>query len=86
MIDDSLLRIRKELMEHIISFINRYQLTQSEVAKQLKITQPRVSNLMTKKAQLFTVDTLIEMLIRLGFRVNMTCSKSSAQRKRTASK
>jgi hypothetical protein len=46
-------------------------LTQAQAAKIMGITQPRVSNLMSGRLHVFSVDTLIALLARLGLRVAM---------------
>ena len=45
------------------------RLTQIAVAKLLRVTQPRVSDVMRGRLDLFSADTLIDMLARLGVRV-----------------
>jgi predicted XRE-type DNA-binding protein len=44
-------------------------LTQAALAKVLRITQPRVSNLLRGQLHLFSTDTLIDFLARLGIRI-----------------
>ena len=47
------------------------RLTQSETAKVLRVTQPRVSDLMRGRIDLFSTDALIDMLARLGVGVRL---------------
>jgi predicted XRE-type DNA-binding protein len=44
-------------------------LTQAQAAKLLHVTQPRVSDLLRGRIDLFSTDCLIDMLSRLGMRV-----------------
>ena len=44
---------------------------QAQAAKVLGVTQPRVSDLMRGRLDLFSIDTLIDMLARLGFRAQI---------------
>ena len=44
-------------------------LKQTELAKILRVTQPRVSDLLRGRIDLFGTDALIDMLARLGVRV-----------------
>jgi predicted XRE-type DNA-binding protein len=60
------LRIRSALMATVRRVIDDAEMTQSEAAKLFNVTQPRISNLMRGKIDLFSVDTLIEMLSRAG--------------------
>jgi predicted XRE-type DNA-binding protein len=58
-------------------------LTQREVAKRLRISQPRVSDLMRGRIDLFSVDSLIEMLTGMGASVRVMV-KARVPRKRVA--
>jgi predicted XRE-type DNA-binding protein len=44
-------------------------LTQAQAAKLLHVIQPRVSDLLRGRIDLFTTDRLIDMLARVGVRV-----------------
>ena len=46
-------------------------LKQAEAAALLGVTQPRVSDLMRGRIDLFSIDTLIDMLARLGLRATL---------------
>jgi predicted XRE-type DNA-binding protein len=50
------------------------EFTQSEAAQLLRVTQPRISDLMRGKIGRFSVDTLIAMLGRAGMRLTVTIS------------
>jgi predicted XRE-type DNA-binding protein len=43
--------------------------TQAKAATLLRVTQPRVNNLLRGRLDLFSTDTLIDMLARLGVHV-----------------
>ena len=60
------LRIRSELMIELSKLIDERGLTQTAAAKLLKVTQPRVSDLVRGKIDRFSVDSLIEMLGHAG--------------------
>ena len=65
------LRVRSDLMISLCKLIEAKGLTQAEAAKQLGVTQPRISDLMRGKVELFSVDSLIEMLGHAGARVSL---------------
>ena len=65
------LRIRAELMVHLQHAISALDLKQAEVAQRLGVTQPRVSDIMRGRIDLFSSDALIDMLARLGIRVKL---------------
>lgn len=65
------LRVRSELMLNLQKVITARGLKQAEAAKALGVTQPRVSDLMRGRIDLFSIDTLIDMLARLGVRARL---------------
>jgi predicted XRE-type DNA-binding protein len=62
------LKVRAELMAHLQKVITARGLKQAAAAELLGVTQPRVSDLMRGRIDLFSIDTLIDMLARLGIR------------------
>ncbi len=64
------LRVRSDLMISLCKLIEAKDLTQARAAKQFGVTQPRISDLMRGKIELFSVDSLIEMLGHAGARVS----------------
>ena len=48
----------------------------AEAARRLGVTQPRVSDLMRGRIDLFSIDTLIDMLARFGIRVRLVFKRS----------
>jgi predicted XRE-type DNA-binding protein len=65
------LTLRAELMGHLQKVIAARGLTQAEVAKLLGVAQPRVSDVMRGRLDLFSIDTLVDMLARLGIRATL---------------
>jgi predicted XRE-type DNA-binding protein len=65
------LKLRAELIVNLQKVITARGLKQAEVAKLLGVAQPRVSDLMRGRIDLFSIDTLIDMLARLGIRVQL---------------
>lgn len=72
------LLIRSKLMVEIKKYIERESLTQAEAAKLFGVTQPRISDLKRGKIDIFTVDTLIKMLSRIGLTVSVRVAKKRA--------
>jgi len=70
------LRVRADLLLRLQKAIEAQGLKQAAAAKLLGVTQPRVSDLMRGRLDLFSVDTLIDMLARLGIRVRVAFSTS----------
>ena len=72
------LKVRAEVAHALIGEIERRSLTQSKAAALLGVTQPRVSDLMRGRLDLFSLDTLVEMAERVGFRVAIKLSRRRA--------
>ena len=68
------LRIRSELMAHVAKLVERDGLTQTAAAHLLGVSQPRVSDLVRGRIELFSIDVLVNMLARAGVRVTVTTS------------
>ena len=65
------LRIRSHMMIALREFVREKKLTQSQTAKLLGVTQPRVSDLMKGKINLFSASNLIKLLAKAGLRVDV---------------
>jgi len=63
------LQLRAELMMALKSHLARSQLTQVEAASLFGVTQPRISDLLRGKINLFSIDTLVNMAATAGMRV-----------------
>ena len=66
------LMVRADLMIQIQKLIASRRLKQRNAAKILGVTQPRVSDLLRGRIDLFSTDALIDMLARLGATVRLT--------------
>ncbi len=65
------MRLRSGLMIALKAHITRAKLTQAAAAKLFGVTQPRVSDLMNGKINLFAIDALVNMLAAAGLHVEM---------------
>ena len=63
------LRARSLMMIQLVSIIRRQGWTQTQAAKVLAVTQPRVCDLMCGKIDRFSVDSLIELFGRCGMTI-----------------
>lgn len=64
--------LKEKLAITLITLIRSNEWSQSVAAQQLKVTQPRVSNLMSGKLDKFSVDTLLQMIFRIGYTLDYT--------------
>jgi predicted XRE-type DNA-binding protein len=65
------LRLRADLMIQLRKLIEARALTQANAAKLLGVSQPRVSDLMRGKIDVFSIDTLVNMVTRAGGNVSL---------------
>ena len=65
------LLVRADLLIQVQKAIESRRLKQAEAAKILRVTQPRVSDLLRGRIDLFSTDSLIDMLARLGVGVRL---------------
>jgi predicted XRE-type DNA-binding protein len=74
------LLVRADLLIQVQKTITSRRLTQSEAAKVLRVTQPRVSDLLRGRIDLFSTDALIDMLARLGVGVRLVIKPARARK------
>ena len=60
------MKLRAVLLTSIKDQISERKLTQSEAAKLFGVTQPRISDLIRGKINLFALDTLVNMTVAAG--------------------
>jgi predicted XRE-type DNA-binding protein len=65
------MKLRSALMIVLKEYIKGKGWTQAEAAQRLGVTQPRVSDLMRGKIDLFGLDTLVNMATSVGLKVQM---------------
>ncbi|MBF0247457.1 MAG: XRE family transcriptional regulator [Alphaproteobacteria bacterium] len=65
------MKLRSGLMMAIKDQVERQGWTQAEAANHLGVTQPRISDLMRGKIDLFGLDTLVNMAMAAGLNVEM---------------
>ena len=74
------LLIRADLLIQVQKAIVSKRLKQAEAAKILRVTQPRVSDLLRGRIDLFSTDSLIDMLARLGVGVRLVVNTPSSKK------
>ena len=65
------MKLRSRLMLAVQDRVAASGLAQAQTAKMLGVTQPRVSDLMRGRIDLFSVEALVDMLVHLGMRVEV---------------
>ena len=70
------MKLRSNLMMALEKRITQLKLTQEQAAQLLGVTQPRVSDLMRGKINLFALDVLVNMTTAAGLHVEMRITKT----------
>jgi predicted XRE-type DNA-binding protein len=71
------LKVRSALMTALKGHIEATGMTQSQAAKRFGVTQPRISDLMRGKIDLFAIDTLVNMIGAAGLHVKVQIGKAA---------
>ena len=71
------MRLRSALMMALKERIARESLSQSQAAKMFGVTQPRISDLLRGKIELFGLDTLVNMAVAAGLRVEIRVTEAA---------
>lgn len=65
------MKLRSTLMIALKNHIIHTEISQADAAKLLGVTQPRVSDLMRGKINLFGLDTLVNMTVAAGLHIEL---------------
>jgi len=72
------MKLRAELANEIIERMRARKLTQAKAAELIGVTQPRVSDLMRGRLNLFSLDALVDIADRIGLRTRVIVSPKRA--------
>lgn len=61
--------LKAKLAIALVEMIRNRDWTQAAAAGQLQVTQPRMSNLVRGKLEKFSIDALLRMLVRAGYKL-----------------
>ncbi|MBA1195253.1 XRE family transcriptional regulator [Pseudomonas entomophila] len=61
--------LKTQLFMSLIVLIRQKGWSQADAAKELHVSAPRMSNLFKGHLEKFSIDTLLEMLVRVGFKL-----------------
>ena len=65
------MKLRSELMMALANHIAQTEMSQAQAAQLFGVTQPRISDLMRGKINLFGLDALVNMAVAAGMHVEM---------------
>ena len=69
--------IRSDLLIALRRRIGTWKVSQARAARRLKVTQPRLNELLSARISKFSLDALVEMAIRAGIRVSLRIGKAA---------
>jgi predicted XRE-type DNA-binding protein len=72
------MQARAELMIAIRDAVAAWRTTQAAAAKRLRLTQPRMNDLLRGRIAKFSLDALIDLATRAGLRVRLKVGWSAA--------
>lgn len=72
------LRLRSKLMRALAKTIKSWELPQKDAARQLHVTQPRLSELLNGKIDKFSLDALVNLLAIADMEVDFVIKKKAA--------
>lgn len=71
------MKLRSRLMMALRDHIAQEKLNQAAAAELLGVTQPRISDLVRGKVDLFSLDTLVNMLAAAGLHVEIQVARAA---------
>jgi predicted XRE-type DNA-binding protein len=72
------MRARSDLMIAIGEVIGDWNVTQSEAARKLGVTQPRLNDLVRGRIERFSLDALVDLAARAGLSVRIKIARPAA--------
>jgi predicted XRE-type DNA-binding protein len=71
------MKARSALMIELQEYIRTSGMTQNQAASLFGVTQPRVSDLMRGKIELFSIESLVDMIAAAGMKVEVRLRKAA---------
>jgi len=71
------MKARSALMIELQEYIKTSGMTQKQAANQFGVTQPRISDLVRGKIELFSLESLVDMATAAGMKVEVRLKKAA---------
>lgn len=75
------LKLRGQLMDALRDRIDSWKVTQAEAAKRLRITQPRLNDLLQGRFNKFSLGALFDLATRAGLKIKLSIDDPRAKAK-----
>ena len=72
------MKARSELMMAVRDAVESWDITQARAARRLKITQPRLNDLLRGRINKFSLDALIDLAYQAGLSVRVKIARKAA--------
>lgn len=69
--------LKSKLFMVLVNLIRQKDWNQAEAARHLKVSQPRMSNLFKGQLDKFSIDTLFEMILGVGYKLDLDFDPSN---------
>lgn len=70
-VESNIKHLKSNLVMVLVTLIRQKGWTQTVAAKNLNVSAPRMSNLLKGHLSKFSIDTLLEMLVRAGYKIDV---------------
>lgn len=80
------MKLRSILMMAVRDHIEREGLSQTQAAKLFRVTQPRISDLVRGKIDLFSIDMLVNMASAAGLHIDMRIARAETGKQMRATR
>lgn len=71
--------LKAKLAIALVELIKEQGLSQASAAEKLSVTQPRMSNLFRLRLEKFSIDALLVMLVKSGYKIETTFDPSNVR-------
>jgi predicted XRE-type DNA-binding protein len=75
------MRLRKDLLKAVVAHFEHADLSNAQLGERLGITRARAVDLRAGRAQLFSLDALVELAGRAGFKVELSATRPYHERR-----
>ena len=67
--------LKRQLARRIAACVRKLNLRQVEAAQRLQLTQPRLNALLKGRVELFSLDALVQIAMRIGLTVRVSATR-----------
>jgi predicted XRE-type DNA-binding protein len=72
------LRVRSQVMRAIVQAVKAWDVSQTEAARRLHVTQPRLNDLLKGKIDKFSLDALVNLLAGADLEIEISVTAKAA--------